>query len=46
MSQNWFNKLEELNQIVYRAYNISEKEENFINTEIKKIQSKRWYINE
>lgn len=46
MSQNWFNKLEELNQIVYRAYNISDKEENFINTEIKKIQSKRWYINE
>ena len=42
MSQAWFDCLEELNQIVYRAYNITKKESEYIDSEVKRIQSKRW----
>ena len=45
MSQNWFNSLEELNDIIYEAYGLSEKEKYYIDSEMKKIQSKRWFIN-
>ena len=42
MNQDWFNSLEQLNQIVYAAYNITKKESDFIDSEMKRIQSKRW----
>ncbi len=42
MSQEWFDGLEELNQIVYKAYGINKKESDYIDCEVKKIQSKRW----
>lgn len=42
MSQEWFDCLEELNQIVYKAYNINKKESDYIDCEVKRIQSKRW----
>lgn len=42
MSQAWFDCLEELNQIVYKAYNITKKESEYIDSEVKRIQSKRW----
>lgn len=45
MSQEWFDYLEELNQIVYKAYGISEKESDYIDCEVKRIQSKRWVYN-
>ncbi len=44
MSQAWFNRLEQLNQIIYSAYNITKKESDFIDSEMKKIQSKRWIV--
>lgn len=46
MSQNWFDSFEELNQVVYKAYSISKKEADYIDCEVKRIQSKRWIINE
>ncbi len=42
LSQEWFNCLEELNQIVYKAYGITTKEADYIDSEMKRIQSKRW----
>ena len=42
MSQEWFDCLEELNQIVYTAYGITKKESEYIDSEVKRIQSKRW----
>lgn len=42
MSQEWFDNLEKLNQVVYKAYNIKKKEADYIDSEVKKIQSKRW----
>lgn len=42
MSQEWFNNLEELNQTVYKAYGINAKESDYIDSEMKRIQSKRW----
>lgn len=42
LSQEWFNNLEELNQIVYKAYGITTKESDYIDSEMKRIQSKRW----
>lgn len=42
MSQEWFNYLDELNQIVYKAYGINKKESDYIDCEVKRIQSKRW----
>ena len=42
MSQEWFDCLEELNQIVYKAYGINKKESDYIDCEVKRIQSKRW----
>lgn len=46
MSHDWFEKLEDLNQIVYKSYEIDEAEANYINSEMKRIQSKRWYSDE
>lgn len=46
MSQEWFGCLEELNQAVYKAYDINDKEADFIDCEVKRIQSKRWIANE
>ena len=45
MNQAWFNSLEQLNQIIYSAYNITKKESDFIDSEMKRIQSKRWIAN-
>ena len=42
MSQGWFDCLEELNQVVYKAYGINKKESDYIDCEVKRIQSKRW----
>ena len=42
MGVDWFNYLEELNRIVYKAYGIDENEANYIDSEVKRIQSKRW----
>lgn len=42
MSPEWFDSLEELNQIVYDAYGITKREAEYIDCEVKRIQSKRW----
>ncbi|MBO5229736.1 MAG: N-6 DNA methylase [Clostridia bacterium] len=42
MSNEWFEYCNLLNRIVYRIYNLSEKEINFIDAFIKKTQSKKW----
>ncbi len=44
MGQTWFNSLEKLNQVIYAAYNITKKESDFIDAEMKRIQSKRWIV--
>lgn len=45
MSQVWFGCLEELNEVVYKAYGINKKESDYIDSEVKRIQSKRWNFN-
>ena len=45
MSDNWFDLLEMLNSYVYKAYDITKNEADFIDCEMKQIQSKRWLKN-
>lgn len=45
MEQDWFDNLELLNQSVYKAYGIDKKESDYIDCEVKCIQSKRWLKN-
>ncbi len=42
MSDEWFKYYDLLNRIVYRIYNLSEREVDFIDNTIKKTQSKKW----
>ena len=42
MGSDWFDMLESLNSIVYKIYNIDEKEAAYIDAEMLSIQSKRW----
>ena len=42
MSDEWFKYYDLLNRMVYRIYNLSQKEINFIDLTIKKLQSKKW----
>lgn len=42
MSSDWFDMLESMNQLVYKIYNIDEKEAAYIDAEMLAIQSKRW----
>lgn len=46
MSEEWFKYYELLNRIVYRIYNLSDKEINFIDNTIRKTQSKKWDKND
>lgn len=41
-STEWFYYLERLNQIVYKIYGIIQEKSDYIDEEIKKIQSKKW----
>ena len=42
MSEIWFEMFEELNELVYKIYGISQSEKNFIDNEMRSIQSERW----
>ena len=42
MSSMWFETLESLNALVYKIYDISNEEINFIDSEIISLQSNRW----
>ena len=42
MSDEWFEMLESLNTLIYKIYNIDEKEAAYIDSEMRNIQSKRW----
>ncbi len=42
MSEDWFEMLESLNNLIYKIYGINENEKNYINFQMKSIQSKRW----
>ena len=42
MDQSWFNNLEQLNQMIYTVYNITKNESDYIDSEMRRIQSKRW----
>ena len=42
MSDLWFEMLEDINEIVYKIYNISVDEKKYIDEEVKKLQSERW----
>ena len=42
MSTEWFDMFEGLNKLVYKIYNIDEKEASYIDSEVLSIQSKRW----
>lgn len=42
MSTDWFDMFESLNKLVYKIYNIDEKEASYIDSEVLSIQSKRW----
>lgn len=45
MSKDWFKLLEELNSVVYKAYGLNKSESDYIDDEVKRIQSKRWIFN-
>ena len=42
MSEDWFEMLESLNNLIYKIYNIDENEKKYIDFQMKSIQSKRW----
>ena len=42
MSEEWFEMLESLNNLIYKIYGIYENEKNYIDFQMKSIQSKRW----
>ena len=42
MSEDWFEMLESLNNLIYKIYGIDENEKNYIDFQMKSIQSKRW----
>lgn len=42
MGSDWFDMLDSLNSIVYKIYNIDEKDAAYIDAEMLSIQSKRW----
>ena len=42
MSDEWFEMFESLNALIYGIYNISESEAEYIDSEMRNIQSKRW----
>lgn len=42
MSDEWFEALEDLNDLVYQTYKINNEERTHIDKEVRKIQSKRW----
>lgn len=46
MSENWIYNLENLNIAIYKAYGINSELANYIDCEMKAIQSKRWFIND
>lgn len=42
MSDDWFEMLESLNTLIYKIYNIDKNESEYIDSEMRNIQSKRW----
>ena len=42
MSEEWFEMLESLNNLIYEIYDIDDNERNYIDFQMKSIQSKRW----
>ena len=42
MSEEWFEMLESLNNLIYEIYDIDDNERNHIDFQMKSIQSKRW----
>lgn len=42
LSMEWYRMYEELNLMIYDLYKINTKEKNYIEKEVKEIQSKRW----
>ncbi len=42
MSNEWFEMVESLNHLIYATYRIEEKEQKYIDDQIKNIQSQRW----
>ena len=38
----WFNLVEELNKLIYSIYDLSEQEIKYVDSETRRIQSKRW----
>jgi len=42
MSDEWFEMFESLNKLIYKIYSIDKKESEYIDCEMRSIQSKRW----
>jgi methylase of polypeptide subunit release factors len=42
MSDEWFELFESLNDLIYKIYDINEKEAEYIDSEMRSLQSKRW----
>jgi len=42
MSDEWFEMFESLNTLIYKIYNIDKSESEYIDSEMRNIQSKRW----
>ena len=42
LSDDWYSIFESLNNLIYKIYRIEDSEKNYIEKEMKKIQSNRW----
>jgi len=43
LTKKWFNDMERLNKAVYKIYDLNDEFSKYIDKEIQKVQSKRWY---
>lgn len=43
LTQKWFDDMEHLNKAVYKIYNLDDELSKYIDKEVQKVQSKRWY---
>jgi hypothetical protein len=43
LSRQWFDDIEQLNRAVYEIYNMDEKLSRYIDNEVRKFQSRRWF---
>jgi len=44
LTKKWFDDMERLNKAIYKIYKLDNKFSKYIDKEVQKVQSKRWYV--